>query len=136
MRKKATLLVAEDDINIQDLINAVFHQYFSLIQVSDGEAAIEKIQSNQVDVAILDINIPKVNGLQVLKAIQKMDSAHKPATVVMSGDNSSNTISRAYDSGADVFISKPFDLIPLHKEVMNLMLNITGESTENGALFG
>lgn len=134
MNDKATLLIAEDDVNIQDLIATVFNQYFSLVQVSDGEAAIEKIQSQKIDIAILDINIPKKNGLQVLTAIQKLDEDLRPATVVLSGDCTSSTVNRAYDSGADSFIAKPFDLLPLHKEVMNLVLNVKSSINQDDVL--
>ena len=134
MNDKPTLLIAEDDINIQDLIATVFNQYFSLVQVSDGEAAIQRIQSQKVDVAILDINIPKKNGLQVLTAIQKLDGSLRPATVVLSGDCTSTTVNRAYESGADAFIANPFDLLPLHKEVMNLVLNVKSGANQDDVL--
>ena len=124
MTTRPTMLIAEDDVNIQDLLTAVFSQYFTLIQVSDGESAIEKLSAQAVSVALIDINIPLKNGLQVLTSIQKISRFPRPATVMLSGDNSNNTVSRAYDAGADLFISKPFDLLSLQKEVINLTLQI------------
>lgn len=134
MPKKATLLIAEDDVNIQDLLCAIFQQYFTLIQVSDGEAAIEKVNSQRIDLAILDINIPKKNGLQVLNAIQQLPVNSRPGTVILSGDSSASSVSRAYDGGADLFVAKPFDLLPFHRDVMNLLLKVTEQPDEVNAL--
>jgi len=99
------VLVIEDDPDVQALLTSVAKKrHVSVDRASDGEEAIRLLESDEYDVVILDLMLPKVNGFRVAEVVRQL--AHKPRLIVFSA------ISRYF---ADQFpeaviLQKPFDL--------------------------
>ena len=78
------LLIVEDDEKLRELIQTILARHVTSIDVSsDGEHAIEMLQTNVYDLVILDLMLPKKNGLLVAEAIDGL--ARKPQLIVLSG---------------------------------------------------
>ncbi|MEF9866221.1 MAG: response regulator transcription factor [Oscillospiraceae bacterium] len=105
----AHILVAEDEIPINELISRnlklVGH---TAVQVYDGAAALSAIDEGQFDLLLLDIMLPKLSGLEVLRSI----STHVPAIFVTAKGSLSDRL-EGLGLGADDYIMKPFEILEL-----------------------
>ncbi len=103
-----SLLIVEDDVFNQELAAAVFDDIpnIKIIKASNGEEAIKIIKNQPIDLILMDIKMPKMNGLETLKYIKENDEfKHIPVIMVTSQPQEKKT---AYYLGADDFISKPY----------------------------
>jgi DNA-binding response OmpR family regulator len=103
------ILVADDEAALRDLLcEQLTGQGYSVESAIDGEDAIGKIDANPFQLVLLDINMPKKTGLDVLKYIR---SKKLPTRVIMLTGRLGYSIgSESMKLGADEFITKPFDL--------------------------
>ncbi|HUN66593.1 MAG TPA: response regulator [Bacteroidota bacterium] len=106
---KTRLLVVDDEDDLRDLLTQVLTKTgYEIKTASDGEEAIRILKTNEFDVALLDIQMPKVTGLQVLKHINQ----HAPHTkaIMLTGYADLKNAMEAREFGARDFISKPYRL--------------------------
>jgi len=104
-----TILVVEDEKEIQDLLaHYLRKEGFSPILASDGEAAILKARKEKPDLVLLDILLPKADGLEVLRAIRSDDTIGRTPVVMLTakGDETDRVV--GLELGADDYIPKPF----------------------------
>ncbi len=106
MRKK--VLIADDTVLMRELIRGSLpsEDYQIVGEAASGDKAIEMYKELQPDVMILDINMPKMNGIDALEEIMKIDPKAK---VIMCSDQKYEAmIMRALKKGAKDFVIKPF----------------------------
>src|SRR3989339_481720 len=104
-----TLLIADDDPNILKLVKIVLERAgFNVITASDGCEALEKIPSCNPCMIILDIDMPKINGLEVLEQLKNNQSTAKIPVIMLTARTMSNDFNAAMEKKADWYISKPF----------------------------
>lgn len=103
------ILLLEDELmlrsSIEEYLEALGHQ---VIAYGNGEEAYEAIKEDVFDLLILDINIPKMSGLAVLKALN--DIEHVFPTIFISANVDIEDISHAFELGASDYLKKPFHL--------------------------
>ncbi|MBF6625945.1 response regulator transcription factor [Aerococcaceae bacterium zg-BR9] len=116
------LLVEDDDITREGVAEFLTVKGYEVVQVSDGEAAINTFQEQPFDVVILDIMLPKVDGFGVLKAIRAVNQTCVLMLTAMTDDS---TQIMSFDEQADDYISKPFSLAILERRVDALMRRST-----------
>ncbi len=103
-------LVAEDDPILADVVGYILEEAgFAIVLVSDGVTAQRRLAECDFDVAILDVNMPGVNGLDVVAGARAGIRNATIPIIVMTGQNDNATTLRAYKSGATSFVSKPID---------------------------
>ena len=117
--KKKTILVVDDSVVIRKMVEiALENEQYNIMSVANGKDALKYLDDNNPDIIILDIMLPDVNGLDVLKAVK----ASKQIPVVMlSAKDTPRETSRAKELGADDFIPKPFkdeELVSKIKELV------------------
>jgi len=111
------LLIVEDDEKLQDLVRTILARDVTSIDVaSDGEDAIEKLHENRYDVVILDLMLPKKNGLLVAEAVDAL--ADKPRLIVLSG--LSRYLTDRFPAGTLV-LQKPYEIDKLPEIVRGIM---------------
>ena len=109
MSNTSHILVADDDENLRTtLAEQLRAENYEVTVVSGGEEAIKIIQKEQIDVAVLDIKMPKVDGFQVLQLIRK-SFPHIKAIMLTAYADMKN-IQKCKELGADDVIQKPYDL--------------------------
>ncbi len=114
-----SLLSIEDDAFNQELAIAVFDDInnISIYRASDGKEGLNIIQKNSIDIILLDLLMPKMSGLELLKML-KTDNlySHIPIIVITSKADEKTV---TYKLGADDFISKPYHPEELKLRVFN-----------------
>lgn len=102
------ILVADDDRTTRLLLSEILRgAKLTVVTASDGNEALQKIKAGNFDLALLDIWMPKKNGIEVLAAMRKMKSA--PKVIVMTSDDTPETLFRAIREQAYQYITKPID---------------------------
>jgi len=77
-------------------------------EAADATEGLELCQSVEPDVVVLDLGLPKVDGLDILPDIKKSQPGKRPAVVVLTVRKSRETVVEAMQKGADAFLNKPF----------------------------
>ncbi len=103
-----TLLVVDDEYSARESFRIIFKDRYKVILAEDGEKALKILEEEPVDVMILDILMPDMDGLEVLKRIQRMEN--KPIVIVVTAVRSIKTAVEAMKLGAYDYITKPFDV--------------------------
>lgn len=104
----ARVLVADDDRTTRLLLSETLRQEnFTVIAVADGAAALKKLKESKFDLVLLDIGMPRKNGIEVLAAMRKMKA--RPKVIVMTSDGAPETLLSAIREQAYLYITKPFD---------------------------
>lgn len=110
------LLLAEDTTDLNRVITAgLVHSGFEVDQAYDGEEALEYIQNNGYDVIILDIMMPKKDGLEVLREIRSVNIV-TPVLMLTAKSEIDDRV-EGLDAGADDYLTKPFAMKELFARV-------------------
>jgi len=96
-------------------------QYTNLVMINDPREVLEKYREQRPDLILLDINMPHLDGYQVLEQINALKDELMPPVVVLTAQNSRELLLKALSLGARDFITKPFDLNELLLRVRNLL---------------
>jgi two-component system response regulator QseB len=122
------LLLVEDDVILGDGIRAGLKQEgYAVDWIEDGLAAEHALRSEHFDLVLLDINLPRKSGIEVLKTFRDEGKA-TPVLILTARDGVSDRI-LGLDCGADDYMVKPFDLDELSARVRALLRRSTGRTT-------
>lgn len=114
------ILVAEDDAILADGVTRTLRQSgYAVDWVNNGAEADSALDTDNFDLLILDIGLPKVSGLDVLKRLRARDS-RLPVLILTALDGVHDRV-RGLDAGADDYLAKPFDLSELEARVRALV---------------
>lgn len=103
------ILVAEDDPTTAGLITDVLEfEGFEVTVAPDGEAALACIDRRVPDALILDLMMPKVSGITVLRRLRERADTRTLPVVVLTARADADTIWKGWESGCDYYITKPF----------------------------
>ena len=102
------VLIVEDDSGIADFLQLELeHEGFEGLHAEDGRKALELFESGAPDIILLDIMLPKLNGLEVLRRIRK--TSRVPVIMLTARGDTLDKVS-GLDSGADDYLAKPFEI--------------------------
>ncbi|MDD4900254.1 MAG: response regulator transcription factor [Candidatus Omnitrophica bacterium] len=122
MAQKKLILLVEDDPTVSDLVKEVLVQHdFEVEKAFDGEEALGKI-SAQHDLIILDLGLPKISGLEVLKKIKQDEFHRSKPVIILTGRTDSNTIFDAMETGSYDYLIKPVKLEELIRTIKRALL--------------
>jgi YesN/AraC family two-component response regulator len=107
MSDKKKILICDDEEGVRESLKLILEDDYDLSFVTSGPEAIEAVKKTTPDILILDIKMPKMNGLEALKELKKLSPATK--IVIASGYKSVETAHEAMKNGATEYIVKPFD---------------------------
>jgi len=121
---KKKLLIVDDQIGIRILLLEVFAtEGYETFQAANGRAALEIVRNHTPDLVLLDMKIPGMDGLEILKKIKEMNRDIK--VIMMTAYGELDMIKEATDLGALTHFTKPFDIDEMRIAV-NLQLNDEG----------
>ena len=129
MKKVPTILIADDDANICELVRLYLEKEgFQTVVCLDGKRAIEIFREGGIDLAILDIMMPKADGITVCREIRK-ESKMPVIMLTAKGETFDKVL--CLDLGADDYIVKPFEGKELVARVKAVLRRTLPEDTEN-----
>ncbi|MDO8683476.1 MAG: response regulator [Armatimonadota bacterium] len=118
MLSKGNVLVVDDEINLCRILSAkLAKDGYEVVTVHDGEQAVEKVKQSHFDVVLLDLILPKMDGLSALAHIRSMDN--NIPVIIMTACENSEAIEQAMKKGISAYVNKPFDLDNLVALVRN-----------------
>lgn len=109
------ILLVEDDIEISEMVKSqIMKEGFKVIQAFDGESALQQFSAEAIDLILLDVMLPKVNGMDFLQLVRKQSTI---PVLIMSAKDSEVDKAVGLGLGADDYITKPFSMIELTARV-------------------
>jgi DNA-binding response OmpR family regulator len=107
----ARILVADTDKSVRDLVRLRLTAWgHDVVSFADGQSTLRALREGHYDLTLLDLDLPRVGGLDVLRAIRAADSLDRPTVVLMTDGRRKGEAALAYELGADEFVLKPFTL--------------------------
>lgn len=103
------LLLAEDEVELNQALSAVLkHSNYSVDSVYDGQEALDYLEMSEYDGVILDIMMPKKNGLEVLRTIRAQKN--RVPVLILTAKSQIDDKVEGLDAGADDYLAKPFEM--------------------------
>jgi DNA-binding response OmpR family regulator len=118
------VLLVDDDARLVHIVGLYLQvQHFEVITASTGEEAIGLLGLGLPDLAILDVMMPGIDGINLCRRIRAMPGAETLPIIVFTALSDSADLAAAHDAGADEVITKPFNLTGLGAAVEALLPN-------------
>ena len=118
----ARILVADDDVDIRELVEFKLSTLgHDVVSVADGAAAVEACQAQRPDLAVLDVMMPGVSGLDAIRAIRADPALTDLPVILLTARAQESDVETGFDSGADDYITKPFSPRELAARVETLL---------------
>jgi two-component system, OmpR family, alkaline phosphatase synthesis response regulator PhoP len=120
--RKSRILIADDNAANVELLEAMLAEVDCDLAVAvDGRDTLEKVESFQPDLILLDVMMPKLSGFEVCRKIKQSPATKNIMVLMVTALNELGDIERAVDAGTDDFLSKPVNKIELLKRVENML---------------
>jgi CheY-like chemotaxis protein len=109
-----TILIVDDDPGIRRLIATTLEDVsgYRMTEAGDGEEAVERARNAQPAIVFLDIDMPRLNGIEACRRLRSEPGTADATIVMLTGDADHDAERHARAAGADLFLTKPFS--PLH----------------------
>jgi len=121
-RSVPLVLIADDDEDILTLVALRFRRSgLEVILARDGEEALELIRTRAPDAAVLDIAMPKLTGLEVVRRIRESEATKTLPIVLLTARAGEKDVELGLDAGADEYITKPFSPQDLYTCVQSVL---------------
>ncbi len=125
------VLVVDDSMSMRAVIKKIItlsgFQMDKCLEASNGRQALELLAENWVDVILSDINMPEINGLQLLEELGKNETLREIPVIMITTEGSGERMEEAFKRGAKGFIKKPF----LPEQIRKVLYDVIGVG-ENG----
>lgn len=124
-KTKPTVLIVEDESMLNEAYQVVLGSAgYTILTAFDGQEALEVLKENKVDVILLDLRMPVLDGIGFLEAYQLKKQEKPPKVIVFSNFDMQKEIDQAYDLGADKYMLKAW---ASPKELLQLISNLLSE---------
>ena len=131
---KYTILIAEDDRDIIELLTLYLSSEFTVQSVMDGTAALEQIRAGGISLALVDIMMPGLNGYELIQRVREFSNL---PIIILSAKSMDTDKVLGLNIGADAYITKPFNPVELCARVRSHLrryIQLGGAAAQNGAV--
>lgn len=119
--KSHSILLVEDNEDLLQLMTKLLKRDYNIFTALNGKEGIVIVENEDIDLIVSDIMMPEMDGIEFCKYVKNnLDTSHIPVVLLTAKSKEEDRI-EAYDSGADGFIIKPFNLTVLHAKIKNLL---------------
>ena len=125
-RRRGTLLIVDDEDGARQALRVIFKDEFNVLLASDGPAAIQFAQNQKIDVAVLDIRMAGMSGIEVLERLKFVDPSIE--VVMLTAFETTETMRQALRLRACDYLNKPFDVSTIRAAINNAMQRRTLQS--------
>jgi len=122
MDKKQRILIVDDAKFNRDILKEILGEAYNYLEAEDGNQAIRMIEESPgIDLMLLDINMPQMDGFGVLKWMKQSQCIDETPVIMISSEDAVNTMRKAYEMGITDYITRPFDSVIVRKRVQNTL---------------
>ena len=122
MYKRQNILIVDDSKFNRDILKEILGEKYNYLEAENGNQAIQMIGENiGIDLMLLDINMPQMNGFEVLKIMKRSQCIEETPVIMISSEESVDTMREAYEMGITDYITRPFDSVIVKKRVQNTL---------------
>jgi DNA-binding response OmpR family regulator len=114
-----TILIAEDDRNIQMLVAARLKAHYTVVCANDGQEALDIIESQKIDLLIADIMMPRIDGFRLVKTIR--ENGFTMPVLILTAKQSFDDKRTGFSSGTDDYMTKPVNYEELQWRIEALL---------------
>ena len=123
MNEKEKILIADDSAMNRAILTEMLGDGYEILEAENGRQAVSIMQTNvDIDLLLLDIMMPEMDGFDVLAMMNKYHWIDDIPVIMISAENASSYVERAYDLGATDYISRPFDMAIVRRRVINTLM--------------
>src|ERR1017187_1926462 len=130
-KRRGTLLIVDDEEGPRQSLRVIFKDDYDLLMAEDGPTAIELAQKNKIDVAVLDIRMAGMSGIEVLERLRYVNPDIE--AIMITAFETTDTIRQALRLRASDYINKPFDIATIRAAISQAMQRRTLESEINSS---
>ena len=129
--EKNRILIVEDDADIREGVEIYLkNQGYQVIQAKDGIEGLEQIERNEIDLAIVDIMMPRMDGLEACQKIREFSDV--PIIMLTAKADDMDKL-LGFEHGADDYLTKPFNILELKARIRALLRRSGGRKEEKSA---
>lgn len=122
MDKKQKILIVDDAKFNRDILKEILGDAYNYLEAENGNQAIQMIGENiGIDLMLLDINMPQMNGFEVLEIMKRSQCIAETPVIMISSEDAVDTMRKAYELGITDYITRPFDSVIVKKRVQNTL---------------
>ena len=124
LQKKYKILIVDDSEINRMILSEILKNDYDIIEADSGEKALELLQNEEYEfsLVLLDIVMSGIDGFEVLSYMNKYKLIEDTPVIMISAENSSDFITKAYDLGASDYVSRPFDETVVQRRVKNTIV--------------
>ena len=121
LQNKSQILLVDDSAMNRMLLKEILGGDYSILEAENGQECLEKMQAEAGNIALvlLDINMPVMDGFEVLKAMNANHTIEDIPVIMISSDDSNAVIRKSYELGASDYVNRPFDARIVYRRVTN-----------------
>ena len=104
------ILIVDDEFSVRSLLRDVLElEDYEVVEAADGPSALERVEEQTPDLMVLDIMMPGMSGLDVLRELRRERSGNELPIILLTAASDDDTTWAGWTAGASVFLPKPFD---------------------------
>ena len=121
LQNKSQILLVDDSAMNRMMLAEILGDSYHILEAENGRECLEKMQAEAGNIALvlLDINMPVMDGFEVLKAMNANHTIEDTPVIMISSDDSDAAIRRSYELGASDYVNRPFDARIVYRRVTN-----------------
>ena len=120
--ERQTILIVDDSEMNRMMLTEILGAHYQYIEAENGRQAIHLLQKNlMVDLILLDIHMPEMDGFQVLEQLNRAQWMDEIPVIMISAEDCGETIKRAYSMGVTDYIQRPFDAFIVRRRIENTL---------------
>ena len=122
MNKRQKILIVDDAKFNRDILKEFLGETYDYLEAENGNQVIQMIGENiGIDLILLDINMPQMNGFEVLEIMKRSQCIDETPVIMISAEESVDVMRKAYEMGITDYITRPFDSVIVKKRVQNTL---------------
>ena len=122
MNKRQNILIVDDAEFNRDILKEILGERYNYLEAENGNQAIQILGENiGIDLMLLDINMPQMNGFEVLEWMNRLLRIEETPVIMISSEESVDAMRKAYEMGITDYITRPFDSVIVKKRVQNTL---------------
>ncbi len=121
LKEKPTILLVDDAMMNRMMLASILGEDYRILEAENGKQCLELLRENagQISLVLLDINMPVMDGFEVLRTMNTNHTIEDVPVIMISSDDSEEAIRKAYELGASDYVNRPFDAKIVYRRVSN-----------------